>query len=282
METAPWPAGTPMRVEYLSVTAGERIDTEHECDAIEILIPGANCALSATYRTAEGREFKAFVRAPMISVIPPGQAYRVSCDHAADTLVLQLAADFFDSQVCAVLGPPSPQMVARFAAFDPFIREIADSLQEGLQHAQPPSPAYVQPLAGVIAVHLARHYGSTASAEIAPVGLPHHKLRRVQGFVNEHIAEVLHVDRLAAEVRLSPFHFARMFKLATGQPPHLYVLMQRVERAKELLRDTETALIEIAARTGFRTQGHFTGVFRRYSGVTPRAFRLACRAAETG
>jgi transcriptional regulator GlxA family with amidase domain len=86
------------------------------------------------------------------------------------------------------------------------------------------------------------------------------------------------VDRLAAEVRLSPFHFARMFKLATGRAPHLYVLMQRVDRARTLLRDSESPLIEIAARTGFCTQGHFTGVFRRYTGTTPRACRLACRA----
>jgi AraC family transcriptional regulator len=275
-------AGTALSVDYLSATLPEPDDCEHACDAIEILIPGDNAALSATYRTAEGREFKAFVRAPMIAVIPPGQAYRVSCDHAADTLVLQLAADFFDAQVRAALGAPPPRVVARYAAFDPFIREVANALQERLQQAQPPSPAYVQPLAGVIAVHLARHYGSAAATDTPPVGLPQHKLKRVRAFIAEHMAEELHVNRLAVEAKLSPFHFARMFKLTTGQTPHLYVLMQRVERAKALLCDSETALIDIAAHTGFRTQGHFTGVFRRYTGLTPRAFRLASRAAQQG
>jgi len=283
MDTEPWIGGdAPLSVDYLSTTLSDFGDREHACDAIEILIPGDNAALSATYRTAEGREFTAFVRAPMIAVIPPGQAYRVSCDHAADTLVLQLAADFFDAQVRAALGTPAPRVVARYAAFDPFIREVGDALKERLQHAQPPSPAYVQPLAGVIAVHLARHYGTAAASDTPPVGLAQHKLRRVRAFVAEHIAEVLHVDQLAAQAQLSPFHFARMFKLTTGQTPHLYVLMQRVERAKELLSDSETALIDVAANTGFRTQGHFTGVFRRYTGQTPRVFRLACRAAQQG
>lgn len=273
---------TALSVEYLSATLPDADDCEHACDAIEILIPGDHTALSATYQTAEGRLLKAFVRAPMIAVIPPGQAYRVSCDQAENTLVLQLAADFFDAQVRAALDMPAPRVVARYAAFDPFIREVGEALQERLQRAQPPSPAYVQSLAGVIAVHLARHYGSAAAADTSPVGLPQHKLKRVRAYVAQHIDEVLHVDRLAAEAKLSPFHFARMFKLSTGQTPHLYVLMQRVERAKALLSDSEAALIDVAAHTGFRTQGHFTGVFRRYTGLTPRAFRLGCRAVQQG
>jgi AraC family transcriptional regulator len=282
MDTAPPMAGTALSVGYLSATLTASDDHEHACDAIAILIPGDNAALSATYHTAEGRELTAFVRAPMIAVIPPGQVCRVSCDHAADTLLLQLAADFFNAQVRAALGTPPPRVVARYAAFDPFIREVGDALLERMQQAQPPSSAYVEPLAGVIAVHLARHYGSAAAADTPPVGLAQHKLKRVRAFIAQHIAEVLHVDQLAAQAELSPFHFARMFKLTTGQTPHLYVLMQRVERAKALLCDSETALIDIAAHTGFRTQGHFTGVFRRYTGQTPRAFRLACRAAQQG
>jgi AraC family transcriptional regulator len=90
---------------------------------------------------------------------------------------------------------------------------------------------------------------------------------------------VLHVERLAAEVHMSQYHFARMFKQTTGQAPHLYVVMQRVSHAKALLQETELPLLEVAAQSGFRTQGHFTGVFRRYTGMTPRTFRLACRAA---
>jgi AraC family transcriptional regulator len=68
-----------------------------------------------------------------------------------------------------------------------------------------------------------------------------------------------------------------MFEQSTGTSPHLYVLMQRVERAKELLADTDTALVDVAAEVGFRTQGHFTGVFHRYAGFTPRTFRLHAR-----
>jgi AraC family transcriptional regulator len=130
------------------------------------------------------------------------------------------------------------------------------------------------------AVHPARRYASAAPDNAVRTGLPQHKLKRVQAFVDEHLAEAMHVDQLAGEVHMSPFHFARMFKQTTGQSPHLYVVSQRIERAKALLRDSEVPLIAIAAQTGFRTQGHFTGVFRRYTGLTPRVFRLSCRVAE--
>src|SRR6202022_3328815 len=69
---------------------------------------------------------------------------------------------------------------------------------------------------------------------------------------------------------------------ATGMPPHLYITMERMKRAKVLLRGSELALVDIAANVGFQTQGHFTAVFHRYAGVTPRIFRLNCFAAVQG
>jgi AraC-like DNA-binding protein len=79
---------------------------------------------------------------------------------------------------------------------------------------------------------------------------------------------------------MSPFHFARMFKKATGKPPHVYITAHRMEHAKHLLSDSELPLVDVAASVGFQTQGHFTGVFRKYCGVTPRVFRLHCQAGR--
>jgi len=73
---------------------------------------------------------------------------------------------------------------------------------------------------------------------------------------------------------------ARGFKRSTGQTPHLYVVMQRVAAAKGLLRSSDVPLVDVAARIGFRTQGHFTGVFHRYAGMTPHVFRVDCRATQ--
>lgn len=254
-------------------------ETERRRDAIEILIPTEGAAVDIVYRTDDGEERKTFLRAPLVALIPDGRICRVQCRPAGGTLLLRIAPDFLAQQTRAALGDSVPRLAARYCALDPFIREVGNALQAELRSGQSPNAAYLEPLVRVLAVHLVRHYGGAASSGVLATGLPQHKLRRVQAFIDEHISESIQVGQLATEVHMSSFHFARMFKQATGQPPHLYVVMQRVERAKSLLCASELALIDVAAQVGFRTQGHFCGVFLRYTGFTPRTFRLGSCAA---
>jgi AraC family transcriptional regulator len=194
--------------------------------------------------------------------------------------VVRIAPDFYEAQARAALNGAMPQpLMARYASLDPFVRSLAGELQDEMDQGRAPADAYLNAMAEVLAVHLARHYTTAAPAPVLP-GLASHKVKAVQSFVREHIAETIHVDALAAAVRMSPFHFARMFKQSVGQTPHLYVVLQRVETAKELLRKSDVPLIEVAAQAGFRTQGHFTGVFYRYTGYTPRIFRISSRTAQ--
>jgi AraC family transcriptional regulator len=74
---------------------------------------------------------------------------------------------------------------------------------------------------------------------------------------------------------ISPNHFVLLFARATGLTPHQYVLRARVERAKARLADRALSIAEVSKLTGFRTQEHFTKVFRRIAGATPREFRNA-------
>ena len=85
---------------------------------------------------------------------------------------------------------------------------------------------------------------------------------------------------MAAVARLSPYHFARQFKRATGLPPHQYVILRRVEWAKRLLETgTDFSLAEVAAQAGFSDQSQFTHHFKRLVGVTPGQFRTPARIA---
>ncbi len=112
---------------------------------------------------------------------------------------------------------------------------------------------------------------------LAPVevvgGLPPRRLQRVFAHVRENIAQELAVAELARVVGMSQYYFSKLFKLSTGTTPHQYVMRQRVERAQEILREGRTALAEVATHVGFETQSHFTSVFRRLSGVTPKRYR---------
>jgi AraC family transcriptional regulator len=158
-------------------------------------------------------------------------------------------------------------IVAGGAALDAVVVRLDIADRDLLQQLE--RSALRADIAQVIAQHLARRPRS------AVLGLAPNKLERVCTLIGRCIAEPLSIERLAAAVHMSPFHFSRRFKLATGDSPHAYLTRRRVERAKELLADASLPLVHVAAAVGFQTQGHFTEVFRRHTGTTPRRFRLA-------
>ena len=78
---------------------------------------------------------------------------------------------------------------------------------------------------------------------------------------------------LARHAHMSPAHFARQFKEAFGESPHQYVLTRRVERAMELLRNTDATVTDVCFEVGFQSLGSFSSAFRRVTDMTPTAYR---------
>lgn len=87
------------------------------------------------------------------------------------------------------------------------------------------------------------------------------------------------VERLASVSGVSEAHFARSFKEAFGVPPHRYLLTRRIERAKAMLRDTDTPILDIALETGWQSLGTFGRVFKDVTGQTPTELRAAEQAS---
>ncbi len=104
-------------------------------------------------------------------------------------------------------------------------------------------------------------------------GLSNRRLMRVLAYIDAHIGEPITLANLAAAAGLSRMYFARQFRAATGIRPHEYVLRRRIERAQQLLTATSDALVDIALSVGFQTQAHFTTVFKKIVGNTPRQWR---------
>ena len=87
---------------------------------------------------------------------------------------------------------------------------------------------------------------------------------------------------MAKIAEVTPHHFASLFTKETGLSPHQYVLRVRIERAKIHLKDDGLSIAEVSRLVGFRTQEHFTKVFRRVVGVTPSEFRKELADAASG
>lgn len=103
-------------------------------------------------------------------------------------------------------------------------------------------------------------------------GLSHDVLRRVVAHVDAHLGERMSLDQLAGLAGMSRFHFARQFRITTGQSPMGYVRQARIERATAILSQSNTTIARVAVSLGFADQSHFTRTFGRFVGVSPKSF----------
>jgi AraC family transcriptional regulator len=104
------------------------------------------------------------------------------------------------------------------------------------------------------------------------------RLKRVTEYVDNHLPDKIRLLDLAAVAGLSRMHFASQFRAATGLRPHEFLLRRRIRRSEELLRSSSMAIVEIALSVGFQTQAHFSTVFKRFVGFTPRQWRTASQS----
>jgi len=110
---------------------------------------------------------------------------------------------------------------------------------------------------------------------------PVRHLLRAKDLVDARYREPLDVQALARAAHVSPAHFSREFKRAFGETPHQYLLTRRLERAAELLRNTDRSIIDICGDVGLRSVGSFTTSFGRAYGLSPKAYRAAHPPATT-
>lgn len=109
-------------------------------------------------------------------------------------------------------------------------------------------------------------------------GLAAWQVRRAIEMIEANLGTEMRLSDLAAEVGLSPYHFARAFKASTGKPPHAYQTNLRVERAKKLLQQSDIPVTEIAFEVGYESSQALARLFRRSVGESPSAYRRGLRA----
>lgn len=98
-------------------------------------------------------------------------------------------------------------------------------------------------------------------------------LRRVQEVIESRFRETLSLQTLADEASVHPVHLARQFRKCMGVTVGEFVRIRRIDSARRELSETEKPLVDVALDSGFAQQAHFTTVFKRITGTTPREYR---------
>jgi AraC family transcriptional regulator len=218
-----------------------------------------------------------------ISVVPAGSPVRWRWSGRFDWLHIVLERGMVERVAAEAFGlDPARLTVPPLDGQDlPHLRAAMLAVDAELSARGIGGPLAAESLANVLAVHLIRHVLAPGRPERGPDGaLPRVRLRAVVEYIEEHLDAGPSLEQMAAVARLSPYHFARQFKTATGLPPHQYVIARRVERAKQLLQGgSDLSLAEVAADAGFSDQSQFSHHFKRLVGVTPGQFRTSATIA---
>jgi len=192
------------------------------------------------------------------------------------TLHMQLNNDLLSrtAEEMADRDPARLALVGRVGFQDPLLMQIGLALWRELEQPTAAGKLYAQTAAQMLAVHLLRYY-TEAPIEIKDLlqGLTQRQISRVTEFILAHLNQDLSLAVLAQQVGFSPYHFARLFRQATGESPHQFVLRQRIERAQHLLQEADLPLAHIALESGFANQSHLTQAFKHHLGLTPAAYR---------
>lgn len=237
------------------------------CQAVrsEVIFDGVSRTLS--YRRGELR------------FTPAGHSVAFRWSGAVHVLILGIEPWFLES-IAAELG--AAIAFERELSFRKLpAKHATGALMQQIGHelaVRPGGSLIAEGLARAIGVHLLREFAAVPAAKATDAAPPYAVLRAVE-LMRERLAVGLSLEEMAESTGVSPFHFARLFKAATGHPPHEYLIRLRVDRAQELIsRHGRThTMAAIAQESGFADQSHMTRHFRRVLGVTPGEFAEAQR-----
>ncbi len=190
----------------------------------------------------------------------------VRCDRPFESISVRLSTGLLD-RVARLTGLEEARIRPVAMRRDVFAGEVARKLAEEVDSGGQGQSLFADSLGTALAVHLLREYADDAMPPRAS-GLTDDLLRRVTDYVEGHLDGDLSLGTLAVLAGLSPYHFTRLFRTATGTTPHQYVILRRVERARQLLLEG-VDIAQAAARSGFSGQSHLHHHLRRILGVTP-------------
>jgi AraC family transcriptional regulator len=224
--------------------------------------------------------FRSTVRRGETIMVGPGGGASIQrdCPHAI------ISYSFPYAELLAMVGddaalPPDGDFGTLHGAplKDPLIYTLLERLW---QEALDGNPGYATLQEGAITTIVALLLASHKE----PSARPHHtalaawQSARAIAMMRDNIGRDLPLRELAAEVRLSPYHFARAFKSTTGLPPGRYHQMLRIDRAKQLLVQTDWPMSEIACAIGYADPSYLARIFHRETGTAPGAYRRENRS----
>jgi AraC family transcriptional regulator len=230
--------------------------------------------------TTSGQTHSAIASPGTIFVCPRGSSDRVWWEGPTNRVAIAIEPQLLTQCLEETAHRQDIELTQHFQVNDRHVASLMLALRADLEDGLPAGRLYGESLATALAVYLQRRYAVFLQRTTEyRGGMPKVRLNRVLEYINANLSEDIRLSELARTAGMSSHYFSELFKQTTGVSPHQYVVQQKIERAKEHLRDPNANVIEASAMTGFVDQSYFTKVFRRVVGVTPTHFRISVLGA---
>lgn len=271
MQDCSWKAGwrSLLLRSYVDAPVVDELRTPATADQLIVLVTGGRCDIQARY----GRQrASALYGEGAIGMTGPGDEATLSwkSDQPHSTLQLHLPAQTL-RQASTELSDAEPGRHAVPSALfltDPVIRQLMLSLSQAMTQGAP--DLYAETAAQFLAVHLLVHYGG---ARPSPKNPGVERVQRADDYLRAHLGTAVTLEAIAREAGLSRFHLLRLFKQVHGETPMKRLTRLRMEHAQSLLAATPLPITQVAFQCGYETPAHFALAFRRFTGMTPSAYR---------
>lgn len=234
---------------------------------------------SKSERWHDGRKISGEeLRSGAWSLVPDGVQPRVVFYGSFRGLQIYIPTGFLDG-LAAELGvaPGAVKNLDRRLTYDRTIDYLGRLAVAEIEHGDVASPLQLDTIGTNLCVQLLRRAGEKRAdpERLANGGLAPWQISRATRHISERLDETVTLARLAHEVGLSQYHFARAFKQSMGITPHRYLLRCRLERAKDLLANTDMLISDISATVGYAEPTQLSRLFRSELGTSPASYRRA-------
>lgn len=217
-------------------------------------------------------------RPGVVTIIPAGSSAKWDIPGPVDVIQLYLPRATLERVTREADGFAPGDLLERTGHPDAITSSLLISAADVLDGNSSLDALFRQQLTDLLATRLlAAHTGSPVTFEPAMGGLSPHALRRAIERLRSGTDADVSLAALASDAGLSRFHFCRAFKESTGLSPHAWLRQQRLERAMNMLRDTEASIELVAAELGYASQTAFTAAFKKLTGNTPTDWRKRIR-----
>ena len=243
---------------------------EHREDFLHLVVRG-----SVKYEVNTRSRIHRFAANPgTLFILPRGTVDEIRWEGSTHRIAVVIHPRLLSNALGETAQETEIELTEHWDLTDRHISTLLVEMTADLEDDSPAGQIYGESLANALAVYLLNRYAVRRQTPIVyKGGLPGRRLKRVLDFIGDNLGENLSLAQLAVVAGMSPHYFSELFRQSTGRAPHNYVLLQRIERAKQQLRDPKRGVIETGLDAGFQNPSHFARMFRKLVGTTPSRFQ---------